>query len=206
MLLEDRKNIIYQVICSKRLGAPVTNLLGTDGEVEYLGLIKQEQENTSKAAGMIDTLLHEVPLLMDVPVADILTLRAQQRDAFVIYRASLSRIAEEHLARGRQMSAQDAAALYSDVLAPKLSRLRLETEVFKKAQRKKAVVKIAVGALVGLGVIGGIFPPQISELMKAVGGVSLLKDVFESIIGTTDQPASVQSDELYFLMKLQASH
>jgi hypothetical protein len=189
------------------LGARLTNLLGTDGEVEYLGLIKQEQENASKVAGMLETLVHEVPLLTDVPVADVLALRSQQRDAFVIYRDALSRIAEEHLAQGHPMSAQDAATLYAEVLAPKLSRLRLETEVFKKAQRKRAGVKIvAAGALVGLGVIGGIFPPQISELMKAIGGVSLLKDLFESIVGTTDQPSSVQSHELYFLLKLQAGH
>jgi hypothetical protein len=201
------RDAVYQLLCSNSIGFGLTHLIGRKGEVEYLSLFKLEQEADARTAALTEKFLHEIPLLSDVPIASVLKLRNQKRDAFITYRDTLNKLISEHLERGGGLSHEDASNLYADVLAPRISRLRIEANNFRKSQRIRASVKLLTsGALVGLGVVGGVLPSQLADLIRVIGGISVFKDIVECASESLSSPASVQTNDLYFLLRLQSAH
>jgi hypothetical protein len=60
----------------------------------------------------------------------------------------------------------------------------------------------ASAVLLTLGLIGGVLPSQLADVIKAVGGFSVAKDIVESIGAAGEVPPIVRSDDLYFLLRL----
>jgi hypothetical protein len=194
---------IVQVIYSKRMHCSLTYLMGAPGEAEFLSSIKQSREEALRAAAIAKTLSHEVPVFAEAPIESVVELRAQDRDAFVLYRDTVKRIIRDHLMAGGGVTAEDARQIYGDALAPKLAKLRAEAKAYRRSLRRRALLKIGAStALLTIGVVSGALPAQMAEVLKAIGGFSVVKDVVESIASAEETSADVRSDDLYFLLRL----
>lgn len=199
-------DVIAQILFDKHSNGGLGYLTGMPGEIEFLSSVKQERETALRTAAVAERLTHEVPVFSDAPIESIVELRRQQRDAFVLYRSALKEIIRNHLAAGGGISEDDAKQIYGDILAPRLAKLAIEAEATRRLLRRRALVKAAAStAILTVGLIGGVFPAQISELLKAVGGFSIARDIVESVVGVTETAVDVRRSDLYFLLRLGES-
>jgi hypothetical protein len=200
---EIAMDVIAQILYSKRMHCGLTYLMGRPGEVEFLSQTKQGREEALRTAAIAEKLSHEVPVFAEAPIESIIELRMQDRDAFVMYRDAVKRIIRDHLVGGGGVTAEDARQLYGDVLAPRLAKLRVESQAYRRSLRRKSLLKAGAStALLTIGVVSGVLPTQIADIVKAVGGFSVAKEIVESVFAVKETSADVRSDDLYFLLRL----
>jgi hypothetical protein len=67
---------------------------------------------------------------------------------------------------------------------------------------------ISVGvpaALLSIGIVGGVLPPEIAGLLKISGTLSLMNEGVKAFVAATSTPPSSRSNSLYFLLELDAA-
>lgn len=200
------RDALYQMLCSKIAGASLTHLVGRQGEVEYLDLLHTKPTHSDILNVNAARLVHHIPLLECVPISKVIKLRNSYRDAFVLYRGAIDKIVEDHLQGGGELSESAAREIRADVLEPRLAKLRIEAAVYTRAQRNRTIVKAgSVGALLALGIVGGVLPAGWSDLFRAIGAFSVARDIIETA-AESGQATAVQTNELYFLLRAQGIH
>jgi hypothetical protein len=120
---EIAMDVVAQIIYSNRMNCGLTYLMGRLGEMEFLSSIKQKREDTIRTQAIAEHLTHEIPVFSEAPIESIVQLRAENRDAFVMYRHAIERIVRGYLVGGGGLTAEDARQIYGDVLAPSLAKL-----------------------------------------------------------------------------------
>jgi hypothetical protein len=139
-----------------------------------------------------------------VPVRTILKLRASEAEAFQSYRSTLTGIVRNHVGTGKSVGEAEAKEIYLDVLKPTLDALQVQATNIRKNQFKKGILKAAASSvLIGLGIYGGVLPSQLADLVKAIGGFSVAKDLAETFGAIEKNPTEVRNHNLYFLLRLK---
>jgi hypothetical protein len=174
------------------------------GEREFFDVLYGREELTRRAATLCAHLAHAVPILSDVPVRTILKLRASEAEAFQSYRSTLTGIVRNHVGTGKSVGEAEAKEIYLDVLKPTLDALQVQATNIRKNQFKKGILKAAASSvLIGLGIYGGVLPSQLADLVKAIGGFSVAKDLAETFGAIEKNPTEVRNHNLYFLLRLK---
>jgi hypothetical protein len=154
-------------------------------------------------------LTHSVPLLDDVPLATVLKVRASEPEAFLQYRAAIGRIVGEYIKTRKVVGEKEAQEIYSDILLPEVLKLNSEARSVRRAALKRATIKTMIAAgVVGVGVFGGFLPAQLADLVKAIGGINLLRELGESFASIEKNPSQIKNSNFYFLLRLnqEAAH
>jgi hypothetical protein len=174
------------------------------GEAEFFRLLYGRGELARQTAALCARLAHTVPLMTDVPVRTILGVRRSEPEAFENYRSTMTEILKKHAGKGRSVSDAEAKDIYLDVLKPKLDALQAQASNLRKSQLKRSLLKVAASsALIGLGIYGGVLPSQLADLVKAIGGFSVAKDLAETLGAIEKNPAEIRNHNLYFLLRLK---
>ena len=67
---------------------------------------------------------------------------------------------------------------------------------------------ISVGvpaALLSIGIVGGVLPPEIAGLLKISGTVGLVNEGLKGFLAAVTTPTSTRNNSLYFLLELDAA-
>jgi hypothetical protein len=208
-LIEDIfETIAVDVIHQQIEGAlrPLNYLMGRRGEAEFLSKLSPDHELERRTAALCAHLTHAIPRLMDVPLSSVLAIRQREHQSFLDYRNTIRSIISEHLQRGGEVSNADARQIYLDVLRPRLDKLKSETENERRRNRRNAVISVGVpAALLSIGIVGGVLPPEIAGLLKISGTVGLVNEGLKGFLAAVTTPTSTRNNSLYFLLELDAA-
>ncbi len=197
---------IQQVLGLKYDAKYLTNL---PGEAMILSRLNPADDYFARCRETLCAeLTHEVPLLADIPMRTVLRVRSEEPEAFLQYRAAMDSIVSGYIKRRRVVGRKEAREIYSDILRPEILRLDSQAKAIRRATIRKATAKAVVAAgVVGLGIFGGFLPTQMAEIIKAVGGVSLLRELGEAFAAVEKNPAEIKNSNFYFLLRLaQEAH
>jgi hypothetical protein len=179
----------------------------SEGEAEFLKLLHERDELAMQTAALCTALAHTVPLLTDVPIDAILKLRRDEPEAFQSYRSAVTGIVKKYVVSGKPINDSEAKEIYLDLLKPELDALQAKARNVRRAHVKTGILKLAASsALIGLGIYSGILPSQVADLVKTIGGLSVAKDLVETLGAIQRNPTEVRNHNLYFLLRLKQEH
>ena len=185
---------------------PLNYLMGRRGEAEFLSRLNSDDELERRTAVLCAHLAHTIPTLMDVPLTTVLAIRGKEHQSFLDYRNTIRSIIAEHLQAGGTVSEKDAQQIYLDILRPRLDKLKNETQVQRRRNRRSALISLGVpAALLSIGIVGGVLPTEITALLKVSGTLGLANEGLKALLAATNPPSSSRSNSLYFLLELEAA-
>ena len=174
------------------------------GEGQFFQMLYGGDQLARKTASLCAHLSHTVPIMTEVPVRKVLDLRRSEPEAFQTYRSTLTKIVKEHASGRASVTETEAREIYTDLLKPRLDELENQATNLRKSQLKKGLTKVvATFAVIGVGIYGGILPAHLAELVKAIGGFSVTKDLAETIGALQRNPTEIRNNNLYFLLRLK---
>jgi hypothetical protein len=142
--------------------------------------------------------------MTEIPISTILKVRHREPEAFQNYRSTVTGIVKEYAGDRKAIGVAEAKEIYLDRLKPQLDTLQAQAKNVRREQVKKGLLKVAASsALIGLGIYSGILPSQLSNLVKAIGGFNVAKDLAESLASFQRNPTEVRNHNLYFLLRLK---
>jgi len=192
--------IFHQMVGEQRSVKYLTDL---PGEALFLAGGQDADNGRSEIAAVIARLAHGVPLFSELPVRTILRMRQQDTDSFENYRHALRGIVEDYIKPGQVVTDRVATDLYNDVLRPALVKLRVDHATSRKDGRGKTAARIvAPTALITLGVVSGLLPHDVAQLLKMAGISSLVTQAADALISLRRDPPELRNQDLYFLLRL----
>lgn len=145
-----------------------------------------------------------VPFAKELTPSEILRLRKQDEDAFVLFKAALANAVEEYRRNYGSFSEKDAKALYADVIKPELSRLEVRIQKARRSLIKGTTRKVlAWTAAISAGVYTGFVPQGLLAAAAALGLVKVLADFTENLMKNSDTTESVRDHDMYFLWRVK---
>jgi hypothetical protein len=168
------------------------------GEAEFLKILSERDEIAIRTAKICAQLVHEIPMLTDLPIRTVIKIRNESAESFDLYRATLRKLVLEYIAKNQPTSEQVAREIYQDVLQPAITQLRVEAVRQRRIWTRKSTLTagFALG-VISLYATGVLQSPQVLALL---GGGTLT-----GLLGQLAEPARVQaasSSSLYFLLRL----
>ena len=200
---EIAKDIIFQQFCVVNLNTKLlTNL---PGEAEILNRISAHEGRSASVASLLARLSHEVPLFSDVPIRELVKLRAEEPTAFDQYRIALSGILGDYVgSRDGEVDNAVGKRIFVERIEPELVRLRRQHETYRKRLLRKSTALLALsGVIVTVGLSAHLTPAELAAL-----GSGAMMGSLAGLLGEADPaPSSVQNHDLYFLLRVsQASN
>jgi len=196
------RDLIFHQIVGEQHNVKYLTDLG--GEAVFFAGSTDGDDRKALAAAAIARLSHGVPLFSELPIRTILRIRQQDTDSFELYRHALRNIVEDHIKPGQLVTDRIATDLYNDVLRPAVQKLKVDYAARQKDSRVKIAAKLVVpSALISLGVVSGLLPHDVAQLLKAAGISSLITQAADAITSLRNPP-EVRNKDLYFLLRLDA--
>ncbi len=144
-----------------------------------------------------------LPFVESVDAQSLIKLRNSEQEAFILFRAALTKAIEEYKIAGDSFTERDAQAVYADILQPRLASLSAKISKADKSLFKGVVRKIAgwTGAI-SVGFLTGIFTTPLAGA-AAFGATKIGAEVIEETMAKSDKKETISQDELYFLWKVK---
>jgi hypothetical protein len=181
-------------------GAPYV----TDSPIEarFLERVYPRDEGALALKTILAQLHHEVPLLGEVSLRHILSLRVSEYDSFQLYRDALKQVVRDCISSGHPCTPKTARDICSDVILPQVRKLRTEARSKRRsAARKTLASTAAVTAAIGIGAISGMIPPTLERVFQ-IGGIALAGKLGDLLGAIEKYPSEVRSHNMYFLLRL----
>jgi hypothetical protein len=172
-------------------------LASRKGETFLLDLVtKQDEELVASSAALNAYMTHALPLLDDLPLSRLVTIRREERDSFARYRLAIRLILTEVANRKKRVGEREVRELFREQIEPKLAQMKSELYQERKRQIRRIVGGVgAMAASLALGAFGRILPLAAGGL----GGTLLSK----AALSTCEHGASLkEKNDFYFLLRL----
>ena len=173
------------------------------GETDFLDWMTSDDEEMTTKTGLLRELQHTVPVLGELPIATILRIRQQEKDAFEAYRQAVSRMSSSILT-AQNLSRKEVREMLRDAIEPELRRMNRDLRTYRRIRRSQGIgAAMSTAAGVILGAYAGL--PSIASLPLAagaglVGGRLAAKAAEEAC---SHGPEFKQKNDLYFLLRLK---
>ena len=172
------------------------------GETDFLDWMTSDDEEMTAKTDLLRELQHTVPVLGELPIATILRIRKQEKDAFEAYRDAVTKMSSNIL-DDKNVSKKEARQMLRDAIEPELRRMNRDLRTYRKVRRSQSIgTVISMAAGVILGAYAGL-PPIASVPLAAgagvVGGRLAAKAAEEAC---SHGPEFKQKNDLYFLLRL----
>lgn len=173
------------------------------GETDFLDWLNGDDEQMTAKTLALRELEHCVPVLTELPIATILRIRKEEKEAFQSYRDSVAAMSSSILAADKRVSKGQAREMFRDAIEPELRKMKKEIRTYQKVSLEKTVAGFAsLFAGVLIGAYAGL-PPLVSVPFVAtstiVGGNLLLKAADAACEHGLELK---QKNDLYFLLRL----
>lgn len=174
-------------------------LVDLDFNVKVLSARRRNAASIHSQA-LMTAFEHVIPLLVDAPIAALISLRKSEGQAFAVYRDALSRAI---VAAGNE-SPGDLIELFQDTVQPELNRIDKAVDDFRRSLRGTAIKSTAIaGVALTVGLFSGILPSAVGALIASFGCTRGLYDaVKHGLDALGDKPA--RSSDYYYLWKARS--
>lgn len=144
-----------------------------------------------------------VPVAENVKLEDLIHLRSNEEDSFILFRNALGKAVDEYIKNNREFTERDAKQIYGEILQPQVARLNVAVQNAKKhfVQNTSAKVASWVGAI-SLGVYAGFLPTELAAAAGALGLVPLIANVANEILSQKNSEDQIRKEDIYFLWKV----
>jgi hypothetical protein len=161
-----------------------------------------EHERLNRIIGQY--LSYEIPIIESVSLSDLLRVRRDDHEAFLVYRDTLKRVIDENIVPERRLTGTEAKQLFEDVIRPNLNRMDAKvSSIRKKAARKLARDVVVTGTVLSAGLFTGLVPAQMIGLLSALGGLPVARELVTTLSSAIGTPDEVRGEDLYFLWQVR---
>lgn len=141
---------------------------------------------------------HYLPTIRSHDAKTIIQLREREGEAFQVYRdkmSSLIKASESH-------NLEDLDAVFRDQVLPEINKIEQTIKNFKKNTKNSIKEKLLFGAgAVSIGLYSGILPPDIGQILVAIGGGSAVTQALMDYNKSLKEIPEVRKSDFYFLWK-----
>jgi hypothetical protein len=174
-------------------------LTGSELDLHLILSVGAREARVQNAA-LVEALKHTVPYLGNVDIGRLLKLREEEGEAFRVYRDALQKTLKEV----RAARPQEMAEAFEDTVRPELNKIDLAVRKARKllwgSLRRDIVLG---GGAIAIGVFSGILPPDMGNIVAALGGLRVLEGLLEKVSRLQEEPAEIQQEKFYFLWKVR---
>jgi hypothetical protein len=140
-----------------------------------------------------------LPSLANVPISELLVIRAAEGASFATFRSALTKAAQEMVGNRKIDNPENAAAeIIREIVEPELARLKQRLRAAQRAlARKTAVTVTLAGFATACGLLLGLTP--VVSGVAAIG--TLVSGVGTAASKYLDEKQSIELTDMYFLWK-----
>lgn len=196
------ENVLFEFTVSQSLGTSFLTERPIHASIlQDLTVNSQQEQRNVLIKRHLTTL---VPFLDGLDSAELLKLREQEADSFVLFRQALNRAIDEASNKTSEFTERYARELYGDVLEPSLAKLDLKLRSAQKSLIKKSHRKVFawVGAIT-FGLFSGLVPSSLEAAAKVLGLTKVLADLGESALQARGNENVIRNEDMYFLWKVR---
>lgn len=195
------RNVAFELTAAQSLNTSF--LTERPLHIEALAMLSESDRIQRRNLTALRHLTSFVPFLDGVPLKSLMRLREKEEEAFVLYRQALNEAIDEYK-KQEELTARDAQALYSDVIAPKLAMLDSKVKSAKKKLLKDAGLNIFawVGAI-SFGIYAGFVPSNLITAAEALGLTKVVAELIKLTLDGTDVTEDIRREDMYFLWQVR---
>lgn len=163
-----------------------------------------DKNHKKSAAGqnklIAGALKHELPFLDGLELKKLLELRKKEGEAFQLYRSSFT----SFLADAKKD--YDLKQAFDDEIRPEINRMNQTIKKAKKLIAADIKKDLIVGStFVSVGLFSHLLPPNIAQIVAAVGGINYLGKFGENVKKAATVESEISDNKYYFIWKLGKS-
>jgi len=199
---DEFSEVCLYSLCCKNLDSKFITSKPSDGI--FLEMTQSNKKNKQNIPRIENLPLYDLPIISDAPTSTILKLREIEEDSFNRYRIALNRAVQEHYNAETSVQIRE---IYDDIIYPAFQQLDERLHNLRNGMFKKTFSTIVVvGSAISAGVYTGIIPPNVPEILAAIGGTSVLTSSGINVMNNlTNKKSALRENDFYFLWKLKSS-
>lgn len=148
------------------------------------------------SAAFSTALRHNLPQIFSRDPTALLELREREEEAFFVYRDKLRKL----MHGSTNWSEKELSRVFRDEVVPEINGLKKRIHDWQSNTRESLGEKLIFGTgAVTLGLYAGILPPDIGQLVAALGGTSAAAGVLMDWNKTLKVKQQARTSDFYFL-------
>lgn len=149
-----------------------------------------------------DNIVCELPILNELPLDTILTIRQNEYDSFLVFRDSINSAMKECLANDTALTSSIARDIYEDIIQPKLNVLNRTFKRIRTSHLRQARQELLISTgLLTFGLFSLFHAPAAATVPLSLAAVELTRGL-KSISDASATPEEIRNDDYFFLWKL----
>lgn len=141
---------------------------------------------------------HHLPAIYGQDLTMILKLREQEGEAFSVYRDKLTSM----LHQTKAWDESEVKAIFRDQILPEINLIEKKIKDWKSKARESIKEKIIFGSgAVTIGLYAGILPPNIGQIVAALGGGTAIVGTLMDYNKTLKEKQEARANDFYFLWR-----
>jgi len=168
----------------------------------YLTVSRSANDKNAQLSAdeLLGSLAHNVPVIHNADLIDLLKLRQHENESFQVYRDALSALLKNTAGR----KGPEIREMLDDTIRPQLHKMDLAVKNWKASLGRTTKNKVLFGsAAVLTGLYTGILPPIIGDAVAAFGGYSAIESLLSNMNESLKEPTTIKENNFYFLWKVQ---
>ncbi len=196
------RSIGFELTVSQAVSAAL--LTSRSIEVEILQKLTSDVRIERRNRILHELLTCVVPFADELTAKELLALRDEEGDSFVLFRTALAKAADNVKSEGLSVKRSEVEQLYSDVVEPELAKLNIVM-----ARARRGMVKSARRSIMGwtaaisFGVYYGLVPETLRDAAKALGLTKAAADILTKLMNDSDGEETIRGESMYFLWKVK---
>lgn len=144
-------------------------------------------------------LSHSLPLIYGKDLSTIVNLREREGEAFSVYRDKLHGL----LKPTKNWSESEVEEAFRDQLLPEINKIDKRVRDWKEKTHESLREKLIFGSgAVSVGLYAGMLPPDIGQVIAAIGGGSAIAGALMDYNKTLKEKNEVRDSDYYFLWQM----
>ncbi len=143
---------------------------------------------------------HYLPSIYSQNVDEMLRLRENEGEAFAVYRDKLTKLIRE----AKSWNEKEVSEVFRDQVLPEINKLEKAINDWKKKTRESLKQKAIFGSgAVTIGLYSGVLPPDIGQIVAALGGGTAVVGALMDYNKTLKEEHEARSNDFYFLWQMK---
>lgn len=139
---------------------------------------------------------HYLPAVYGRSIQEILELREQEGEAFAVYRDRLSSL----IRKEKAWEEKDLSQVFRDEVLPEINLIEKKIRDWKSKTRESLKEKLIFGSgAITVGLYSGVLPPDIGQIVAALGGGSAVIGALIDYNKTLKEKDEARASDFYFL-------
>ena len=186
----------------KTANIDVKYLTNREIDASFINIMTQNEQIRNYNQIVHDNIVCELPILNELPLDTILTIRQNEHDSFLVFRDSINSAIKECLAKDTALTSSIARDIYHDIVQPKLNILNSKFKNIRNSHLRQARQEIHIArGLLTFGIFCLFLSPVAATIPLSIGGAEFIKGI-KSISDASATPQEVRNDNYFFLWKL----